>query len=101
MARIEHVRFNLTELIAAARKAMQVEVNPTVQQALTFYWNWAAARGWKLLAVTNQMDTNMGKLTSTGENWELRHEEFWNVVWSAEDSTGWCDLVQEMAEVTP
>ena len=96
MKRIEHVRFKLTDLIRAVTVAMGEGCIPTVPEALTYYWNWATGRNWRLLAVSNQMDPNSAILSLENHpQLEIRNEEFWNVLWEGEDPDGGCDLVEE------
>lgn len=93
--RIEHVRFRLTDLIRSAQMALGTNNKPSVQEALTYYWNWARNRGWHLVAVTNQMDPNQTILSiENSPQLELRNEEFWNVIWRGEDTDGGCNLVE-------
>jgi hypothetical protein len=94
-----HVRFRLSELIEAAKKALRIESRPAVSDALIFYWNWAAARGWLPVAVTSQMDPNQVILNvERNPQIELRNEEYWNVVMVGEEvrENGNPDLVEEM-----
>lgn len=95
--RLEHVRFRLTDLIRAAQKAQGLNRQPTTQQALTFYWNWVNQRGWHLHGMTSQIDPNTTILAvENTTQMELRNEEFWNVIWSGEDTDGGPNLVEEM-----
>jgi len=99
MARIiEHVRFKLSDLIKAVQAIQQLDQTPSVQEALTFYWNWAQKRQWKLLAVSNQMDPNTTVLNiENSPQLEIRNEEFWNVIWIAEEVvTSSPDLIKEV-----
>jgi hypothetical protein len=91
-----HARFRLSDLIKAVQKALSV--TPTVPAALTYYWNWASARGWRLKAVSNQMDPNQVILSvERSPQLEMRNEEYWNVIWAADDVTdGSPDLVEDM-----
>ncbi len=100
MARvIEHVRFKLTDLIDAVEKVGKLSRKPTVQGAFAYYWDLVlTARGWRIEALTSQMDVRGTILNPI--NGDMRHEEFWNVVFSSEDATGTCDIVLE-AEAMP
>jgi len=96
MKQIQHVRFKLSELINAAQKALSIPHKPTVDEAFSYYWNWARNRKWELVAVANQMDPNQVVLNvEASPQLELRNEEFWNVIWQGEDTDGSPDLVAE------
>lgn len=95
--KITHVRFRLTELIKAVEKATDAVKGVSVQEAFSYYWNWATNRGWSIVAVSNQMDPNRAILAlENSPQLEMRNEEFWNVLWVGEDTDGSCDLVEEM-----
>jgi hypothetical protein len=96
MKQIQHVRFSLSNLIDAVKQAKGLSARPPVQEALSYYWNWAIHRGWELVAVTNQMDPRQAILNlENTPQLEIRHEEFWNVIWRGEDTDGSCNLVEE------
>lgn len=92
---IEHVRFKLSDLIGAVQSLEKKTTRPSVQEALGFYWNWALGRGWALVAVTSQLDPSSAVLNiENSPQLELRNEEFWNVIWSGEDTRGSANLLE-------
>lgn len=95
------VRFKLSELLAAVRRTLNIEAAPNTQEALKFYMEWATSRGWSLVAAANQLDPGslVTRLERTAQV-ELVSEEFWNVIWEGDDTTGSPDIIAYAAEPT-
>jgi len=93
---LRHVRFSLSDLIYAVQ-AFRGDTTPlSADQALTWYWNWASDRGWKLKMIANQIDSaKLASRIECGSQFEWAAEEYWNVVWSGEDIQASPDLVSE------
>jgi len=93
---LRHVRFRLSDLIQAVQ-AVRGDIQPlSVDQALTWYWNWAVRRGWQLQMIANQLHSaNLCSRIEHGDQMEWTPEESWNVVWKGEDTDGGPDLVAE------
>ena len=72
--RYEHAQFTTFQLLSARGP------DSTVSQALTHYWNWAADRGWKLVAVVNQPLHGSMLVVAIPTP-----DVMWDVVWRSEE----------------
>lgn len=102
MEKMVHVRFSLRDLIqAATRLWMGPRSVMTAAEALTYYWNWAAARGWRLVSSFAAIDPRDYHLrVECGDQLEHLPNEQWNVAWRGEDTSARPDLVAEAGLIT-
>lgn len=105
MKTIEHVRFRLTDLVRAVeqfRELKGIEDGPlgfTPKDALAYYWGWCQRRGWRLVAMSAQIDPSVAsvRMEASGQL-KIAAEEYWNVVVEGEDTDGGPDLIEEVAD---
>jgi len=93
-----HVRFRLGDLLRAVGVKLGSGSSPSPSEALTYYWGWASSRGWSIYSAHSQFIPSTSLLTVSDDSQvEIASDEWWNVIWSAEDATdGDPDLVASM-----
>lgn len=96
MTEARHVRFYISELIAALEAYGKLR-RPSVSEAMTFYYNWAMARGWRLVSVLGrghrkQIWTGCGDRSTQLEVQE--RDNHYEVVWAGDTTDGTCDFIE-------
>lgn len=97
MLTTRHVRFHLSELVQALECYGQLQ-RPSVVEALSFYYNWAQARGWRMQGVLGYPVQNRKIWVGSGDRTTqleiLDQDMAYEVVWSADDSDGTPDFLE-------
>jgi len=91
-----HIRFYISELIAALEAYGKLR-RPSISEALTYYYNWAYARGWRIISVLGhggrqRIWTGAGDRSTQLEIQELDYA--YEVVMAGEDTDGTCDFIE-------
>jgi hypothetical protein len=96
MKKLQHVRFNISELIQSLECYGRLK-KPSISEAMSYYYNWAQARGWRLKAVVGSIAPRR-IWVGTGERsnqLEIQEkDELYEVVWEAEDAEGSPDFIE-------
>lgn len=97
MITTRHIRFHLSELIQALECYGKLR-RPSVSEALSFYYNWAQARGWRMRGVIGYPVSNRKIWVGSGDRTTqleiLDQDMAYEVVWSADDADGTPDFLE-------